>query len=86
MALWMIKEFRGDKQTGFEAPMSGGEAQVRRILELLQARHLTNDEILDALGGATAHLTISPMRGSPSSGLMTSGTDYYYVATNEGDD
>jgi hypothetical protein len=50
MALWMIKEFRGDKQTGFEAPMSGGEAQVRRILELLQARHLTNDEILDALG------------------------------------
>ena len=86
MSQWMLKEFRGDKETGFEHPLSGSETDIRKLLELLQARHLNNHEILNSLGGATNHLTVSPINGSQGSGLMTSGTDFYYVATKESGD
>ena len=57
--------------------------QMTCVLERLAARHLTDDEIVDAtLGKSGTHFDINrdKRRGEPRQ-LSTTGTDYHYVAT-----
>jgi uncharacterized ParB-like nuclease family protein len=86
MPKWVLQEFRGTAPTGFEFRTTGSEEFIRKMLELLAARHLTNDEILDALFGASNDLNLSPTRRGGREGLMTSGANYFYVVTKEHDD
>lgn len=81
MSKWRIKGMRGVDETGFDREVTGGEQQVRLLLERLACRHLTDDEITDTTLGRRNDLRIEWMTGGKSKSLMTWGSDYHYIAT-----
>ncbi len=81
MIEWVIEGFRGESPTGFSRRETASENRVKRLLERLAARHLTDDEITEATLGSRQDFEINRDKrlGNPVI-LMTTGTDYYYVA------
>ena len=79
-----VEGFRGDEPTGFVSQVSSrGEARVRILLERLIARHLTDEEIVDATFGSRNDFEIRKDPGSRRPTLMTTGTDFHYAASIE---
>lgn len=81
MQAWIIEGFRGSEPTGLSRRITGGEKRVRTLLERLAARHLTDDEVIDATFGSRTDLEITKNVGGQ--GLMTTGTDFHYLASIE---
>jgi hypothetical protein len=48
MQKWIIEGFRGGSPTGLSRRTTGAENQVRVLLQRLAARHLTDEEVIDA--------------------------------------
>jgi hypothetical protein len=82
MAKWLIEGFQGGHPTGFSREVAGQEKRVTLLLERLAARHLTDDEIIDATFGSREDLEIHRDKrlGQPTI-LTTTGTDHHYVAS-----
>jgi len=80
MPKWLIEAFQGGHPT-FSLEVAGHENRVTRLLERLAARHLTDNEIIDATFGSRKDLEIQRDKrlGVPTM-LMTTGTDHHYVA------
>jgi hypothetical protein len=78
---WIIEGFRGGNPTGLSRQLTGGENQVRVLLQRLAARHLTDEEVIDATFGTRHDLEISNNSGSKLYSLMTNGPDCHYIAT-----
>jgi hypothetical protein len=81
MRVWRVEGFRGDKPTGMSCQITGGEKQIRVLLERLAARHLTEDEVIEATFGNRSDLHIHQDSGARRFTLMTTGADYHYVAS-----
>jgi hypothetical protein len=79
---WTIEGFQSAMPTGFSREESGTEQQITCLLKRLAARHLTDDEITDAISASSAHFEIirDKRPGKPMQ-LSTTGTDHHYVAT-----
>jgi hypothetical protein len=58
MQIWRVEGFRGDNPTGLSRQITGGAKQVRVLLERLAARHLTEDEVIEATFGNRHDLAI----------------------------
>ena len=82
MPKWTIEGFQSGNPTGFSREETGTEKAITLLLERLAASQLTDDEITDATLGSRAGLEINREKrpGKPMR-LMTTGTDYFYVAT-----
>jgi hypothetical protein len=52
MQTWTIVGFHGGHPTGLSRRVRAGENQIRTLLERLSARHLNDDEVIDATCGA----------------------------------
>ena len=81
MQKWIIEGFRGGSPSGLSRQITGGENQVVVLLQRLAARHLTDDEIIDATFGTRHDLDISNNTESKLYSLMTNGADCRYIAT-----
>jgi hypothetical protein len=81
MQKWIIEGFRGGSPTGLSRQLTGAENQVRVLLQRLAARHLTDEEVVDATFGTRHDLEISNDAGSKLYSLKTMGTDCHYTAT-----
>ncbi|MBR0695144.1 hypothetical protein [Bradyrhizobium lablabi] len=81
MPKWLIEGFQGGDPTGLSLEVTGHESRVILLLERLAARHLTDNEIVDATFGARTDLEIHRDKrlGEPTM-LMTAGSDHHYVA------
>jgi hypothetical protein len=78
---WIIEGFRGGSPSGLSRQITGGENQVVVLLQRLAARHLTDDEIIDATFGTRHDLEVLKNTDSKLYSLMTNSTDWHYVAT-----
>jgi len=78
---WIIEGFRGGSRTGLSRQLTGGENQVRVLLQRLAARHLTDEEVIDATFGTRHDLEIANNLASKLYSLKTNGTDCHYIAT-----
>ena len=81
MQKWIIEGFRGGSPTGLSRQITGAENQVRVLLQRLAARHLTDEEVIDATFGTRHDLEITTNSNSKLYSLMTTGTDCHYIAT-----
>lgn len=81
MQKWIVEGFRDGSPNGLSRQLTGGETQVRVLLQRLAARHLTDDEVVDATFGTRHDLEISNDTGSKLYSLMTNGTNCRYTAT-----
>jgi hypothetical protein len=81
MRIWRVEGFRGDKPTGMSRQITAGEKQIRVLLERLAARHLTEDEVIEATFGNRSDLHIHQDSGARRLTLMTTGADYHWVAS-----
>jgi hypothetical protein len=81
MPRWLIEGFQGDHSTGFSQEVAGHENRIMLLLERLAARHLTDNEIVEATFGSRKDLEIRRDKrpGEPTM-LMTTDTDHHYVA------
>jgi hypothetical protein len=78
---WLIEGFQGGHPTGFSREVAGRENRVTLLLKRLAARHLTDNEIIDATFGSRKDLEIHrDKRLREPRMLMTTGTDHHYVA------
>ena len=64
MQRWRIEGFRGDTET-LSRHVTGAEKKVRVLLERLAARHLTEDEVIEATLGSRNDLLITKDAGCP---------------------
>ena len=80
---WRIDGFQGDRQTLPSRHVLAGENEVRELLRRLAARHLTDDEVIEAMFGSRKDFEITMNTGGQEYGLMTTGTDYFYTASVE---
>jgi hypothetical protein len=78
---WRIDGHRGLVPTGFSREVVATENQIECVFERLAARHLTEDEIVDATLGSGTHFEIirDKRPGKPMQ-LSTRGTGHHYVA------
>jgi hypothetical protein len=84
---WRIEGYAGTDRK-FETVIPEGalsEAEVKRLLQRLASRHLSDEEVVSAslrknVRDYQPHLEIHKNTGG-SYALMTTGTDYYYVVT-----
>ena len=80
---WTIEGYCGGDATGFVRNVDCGESRIRLLLKRLAARHLSDEEIVDATLGSGAELDIRRDPRAAQLVLMTSGSEYYYVARAE---
>jgi hypothetical protein len=81
MPKWTIEGFQGRYPTGFSQEVDGPEKRVTLLLERLAARHLTENEILEATFWSRKDLEIHrDKRLAEPTMLMTTGSDHHYVA------
>jgi hypothetical protein len=87
MTNWRIRGYRSTSETGFDRIVGATEERVRRLLERLTARHLTEDEITDATIGSFGYFEINREKRGPKEPmqLSTTGTDHHYVAVEISD-
>ena len=81
MPKWLIEGFQGGHFTGLSQEVTGHDSRVTLLLERLAARHLTDNEIIEATFGSRKDLEIHRDKrlGEPTM-LMTTGSDHHYVA------
>jgi hypothetical protein len=78
---WLIEGFRSGDPTDFSREVTGHEKRVMLLLERLAARHLSDNEIVEATFGSRKDLEIHRDKrlGEPTM-LMTAGSDHHYLA------
>jgi hypothetical protein len=81
---WSIVGLRGDAVI-FEAYAyaPAGRRQIESALACLQARHLTEKEVVDAATGKSAKLRVQPVALGDDLTLTTLGKPEYYTARYE---
>lgn len=86
MRRWRIEGFQGVSETIRSRQVTGGERQVRELLQRLVACHLTEDEVIEATFGSRKYFEITKDAGVGRYALMTTGKDYHYIASVDGSD
>ena len=77
MSIWNVEGFHGSSPTGFLWQVTLSDFEMRALLERLAARHLTDDEVTDAILGRRTDLDIQYRAERYT--LMTAGSDHHYV-------
>jgi hypothetical protein len=83
MTVWNIEGFKGRSPTGFARQVTLSDVEMRALLERLVARHLTDDEVTDAILGKRRDLELRAEFRAERYTLIAAGSDHQYVAEIE---